>query len=124
MLPKAKRGTLKRNGGRVGQSAVTRIGTWAQHRWARSRLSAYVDGELSARQRRRVERHADACAECGPALRSLIRVIDALRRLPRPPATVADRVVVRLRQEIAEDGARPVSRHGSSHCEDLESADD
>ncbi len=86
---------------------MTRIGTWAQHRWARSRLSAYVDGELTARQRRRLERHADACTECGPALRSLIRVIHALRRLPRPPASnVAERVVARLRRDTVEGETR------------------
>lgn len=86
---------------------MTRIGNWTQHRWARTRLSAYVDGELTARQRRRLERHADACAECGPALRSLIRVIHALRTLPRPPApSVADRVIARLRCDAREHEVR------------------
>jgi anti-sigma factor RsiW len=82
---------------------VTRIGTCAQHRWAHARLSAYLDGELSPRQRRRLERHVSACADCAPTLRSLIRVIHALRTLPRPPASAAaDGVVARLRTDGAE----------------------
>jgi len=109
MLGRVQRqtGALKRNRHRPGHTTVTRIGKWAQHRWARTRLPAYVDGELTARQRRRLERHADACPECGPALRSLIRVIHALRALPRPPApTVADRAIARLRREAGEREAR------------------
>jgi anti-sigma factor RsiW len=79
---------------------VTRIGTRTRHRWASARLSAYVDGELSPRQRRRLERHAARCPDCTGTLRSLLRVIHALRTLPRPPdGQVADRVVARLRRE-------------------------
>ncbi len=87
---------------------MTRIGRWAQHRWTQGRLSAYVDGELTPPQRRRLERHADGCPDCGRTLRSLIRVIHDLRMLPRPPApAVADRVVSRLRREpIRHNGNR------------------
>jgi anti-sigma factor RsiW len=63
-------------------------------------MSAYVDGELSPRQRRRLERHAARCPDCTGTLRSLVRVIRALRTLPQPPdGQVADRVVARLRRE-------------------------
>ena len=82
---------------------MTRIGIRVQHRWARTRLSPYLDGELNPRRRRRLERHVSACAECGPTLRSLIRVIHALRTLPRQPAPdVAERVIARLQTDHVE----------------------
>lgn len=88
---------------------MTRIATWAQHRWTRARLSAYVDGDLSPRQRRRLERHAARCSDCRGTLRSLIRVIHALRTLPAPPdRRVAHRVVARVRREPVRGSASEV----------------
>ena len=57
---------------------MTRIRNWAEHRWAQPRLSAYVDGDLAPHAHRRMRRHANDCPECGPALRSLIRVVHSL----------------------------------------------
>jgi anti-sigma factor RsiW len=79
---------------------MTRIRNWAEHRWAHRRLSDYLDGELTLRTRRRLQRHADECPACGPTLHSLIRVIHELRRLSHAdrPA-VAPAVISRLRAE-------------------------
>lgn len=78
------------------------------HRWSRGRLSDYLDGELRLGERRRLERHADICPECGPALRTLAVVVSELRRLRRPRrASIAPRVVERLRQRVdGEPGIR------------------
>jgi anti-sigma factor RsiW len=43
-------------------------------RWA-DRLSEYLDGELSARERRKCEEHLARCADCATALDELGRVI-------------------------------------------------
>ncbi len=77
------------------------------HRWARRRLSDYLDDELTPAERRRLERHADICPECGPLLRALTVTVFRLRQLRfrRPgsvaPRVVAPRVIDRLRAEEA-----------------------
>lgn len=80
-----------------------------EHRWARRRLNAYVDGELLAPERRRVERHVRICPECGPMLSGLLRLAVALHDLRSPPRrSVADGVIRRLRHDKADrrTGAR------------------
>lgn len=69
------------------------------HRWARTRLSDYIDGDLSPDERRRVADHADLCPECGPLLRALTVTVFRLRQLRvRPSEPVAPRVIERLRE--------------------------
>ena len=60
------------------------------HRWTPTRMSAYLDAELAARDRARLERHVAECAECRRLLRGLRQVTDALHRLP--PAEGSDAV--------------------------------
>lgn len=45
-------------------------------------MSAYLDGELAARPRRRMKRHVGACRECRRLIGGLTAVIDAMHRLP------------------------------------------
>ena len=68
------------------------------HRFARSRLSDYVERELDASARRRIERHLDECPECDAAVRTLRAMLSALALLrQRVPAGVAEAVQARLR---------------------------
>jgi anti-sigma factor RsiW len=71
-----------------------------EHRWTSVHASAYLDGELSAAERARVEEHAGLCPECRQALRELRRTLEGLMGL-RPVCSegVADRVIDRLRRE-------------------------
>jgi anti-sigma factor RsiW len=46
-----------------------------------SRLSDYIDGDLEADERRRVERHLRWCPRCRRVLASLTRTVSGLRRL-------------------------------------------
>jgi anti-sigma factor RsiW len=65
-----------------------------------SRLNAYLDGELSGRDRERVEQHLGECGRCREALERLRAVADALAQLPTPPAVregFANRVLARVR---------------------------
>lgn len=45
-----------------------------EHRFAQRRLSAHVDGELNPSERRRIDRHAAECPECGPVLRGMVTI--------------------------------------------------
>jgi anti-sigma factor RsiW len=77
-----------------------RIGTRREHRWSSRHISDYLDDGLTAADRQRLRRHADRCPECGPLLRSLLRLVGALRAL-RPPAhtNVVSEILERLRSE-------------------------
>jgi anti-sigma factor RsiW len=58
------------------------------HRWAPGQMSAYLDAQLGAGSRGRMERHTNECAECRALLAGLRRMLDALQRLPPPDGGV------------------------------------
>ncbi len=67
------------------------------HQWSQQHLSHYVAGELRARARRRLDRHARDCVDCGRGIRAMRTLVSALRGLDglagvRAPATIFDRV--------------------------------
>jgi anti-sigma factor RsiW len=63
----------------------------------RERLSAWLDGELTAEERREVAAHLEGCAECRRELAALERLDAALGSLEAPtPARLADRVLDRV----------------------------
>jgi len=63
------------------------------HRWAMPRFSAYVEGDLPARQHRRLHDHEGICPECRQAIRSLKKLLSALPKLgaDKPTFGVGDR---------------------------------
>jgi anti-sigma factor RsiW len=72
-------------------------GHTGDHQWSQRHLSHYVEGDLSARARRRLDRHARDCEGCGRgirAMRALVYAVQALDGLAgiRAPATIFDRV--------------------------------
>ncbi len=85
--------------------------TRLDHRFAQRRMSDYVDGDLSPAQRRRLERHADLCPECGPLRRALFGLTIELRELRRrPERSLAAQVIEHIRAaepEHAETGTGP-----------------
>lgn len=71
-----------------------------EHRWTSARMSAYLDRELSERERHRLEAHAGICPECKRMLATLRKTLEGLRDLSRdssPPTGLADSVIERLR---------------------------
>ncbi len=69
-------------------------------------MSAYLDGELTTRGRRRLERHVGECQQCRKVLAGLRGVLDALHRLSAPreradAVQIAAAVRVRLREPPA-----------------------
>ena len=65
-------------------SLVTRTRFRRDHRWTPNHLSDFVDGDLSPRGRRRLERHAGICPECYHALVTLQRMLDLKRHASFP----------------------------------------
>ena len=85
---------------------MSRVRFALDHGWAPGRMSNYLDGELSARERDRMERHVGKCADCRGLLAGLRVVVAALHVLPTPkggpdPAQVAGAVRARLGQTPA-----------------------
>ena len=67
------------------------------HQWSQQHLSHYAEGDLSPRARRRLERHARDCPDCGRgirAMRALLRLLPGIegRDTVRAPAGIFDRV--------------------------------
>jgi anti-sigma factor RsiW len=58
------------------------------HRWAPSRMSEYLDDELSAAERVRMERHARDCPECDRVLAGLRALVRRLAGVPVPDGEV------------------------------------
>jgi anti-sigma factor RsiW len=65
-------------------NAVHQLRLRRDHRWAPGHMSAYLDGELAARARARLERHTEECPECRGVLYTLRRILGLLQRLPPP----------------------------------------
>jgi anti-sigma factor RsiW len=70
------------------------------HMWTRRHMSEYLDDELGARGRHRVERHTRRCPVCHRLLETLRRTVAGLHALgeqPVPAEGVSDSVISRLR---------------------------
>jgi len=65
-------------------------------------MSAYLDGELAGRRRRRMERHLAECGECHWVFGGLKLVTDALRRLSPPQGGGALRLADSVRLQLSE----------------------
>jgi anti-sigma factor RsiW len=71
-----------------------------EHRWTHEHLSGYLDGELAASERHRVDEHVGLCPQCSRVLATLRRTLEGLHLLRAPVYPgVADSVIGRLRDE-------------------------
>ncbi len=70
------------------------------HRFAVGHVSDYLDGELEAPARARVERHASVCPQCHELIEKLRRTLSALGglRADRRPQ-LAEGVIQRLQRD-------------------------
>jgi anti-sigma factor RsiW len=77
------------------------------HRFTRTQASAYLDGELRADDRGRIDSHTHMCPPCARFMAGLRRTVSALGRLRNteaPQVSVSDGVLARLRDEPHIDG--------------------
>ncbi|HEY2319014.1 MAG TPA: zf-HC2 domain-containing protein [Solirubrobacteraceae bacterium] len=73
------------------------------HHWAPGHMSEYVDGELVAGDRARMERHVRECPECDRVLTGLRALVRRLGGLPAPEGGVdAVRVAALVRARLDE----------------------
>ncbi len=71
-----------------------------EHDWTQAHVSEYIDEELTAEERARLEEHVSICPQCRRVLATLRRTVESLMGLgdeSRP--SVADGVIQRLRNE-------------------------
>jgi anti-sigma factor RsiW len=54
----------------------------SEHEWVEESLSPYIDGELSAKETARVERHLQECRACAENLATLRQTVTLLKELP------------------------------------------
>jgi anti-sigma factor RsiW len=75
------------------------------HRFTRTRASAYLDGELDSEDEARVDAHTHRCPPCAKFVAGLRRTISALGQLRSrdAAASVSDGVLARLREEPDSD---------------------
>jgi anti-sigma factor RsiW len=72
------------------------------HRWTPGRMSAYLDGELAARARARLERHTEECPECRGILYALRRILGLLQRLPPPKVEETPDIAAAVSRRLRE----------------------
>ena len=73
-----------------------------EHLWTNSHLSPYLDQEVSAAERIRVEEHTHICPKCRRMLETLRETLEGLRAMGAEggaPSGLADSVMERLRGE-------------------------
>jgi predicted anti-sigma-YlaC factor YlaD len=85
----------------VGQA---QIDEWREHHLAWRRLSSFLDADRPGQDLERVAHHVDHCAECGPTLEELARVVERLATLRRdPPASIVVETVRWLQEQWQRD---------------------
>lgn len=82
------------------------------HDFSQRHLSHYLDGDLSARARRRLERHAAECPDCSQGIRAMKALLRLIGRIDPPdelqaPVSVFDRVRVAAIASPAEPQRGP-----------------
>ena len=86
------------------------FGRTGDHEWSQRHLSHYVEGELRPRARRRLDRHARGCVDCGRGIRAMRALVYAVQGLDglasvHAPTTIFDRV------RLAGPGGSPSSQN-------------
>lgn len=73
----------------------------SEHAWVQDNLNAYFTGDLSAKDRARLERHLEQCAECAEdkaEIGEMEHVMEGIFQSTRPDAGLEDRAIQTLRR--------------------------
>jgi anti-sigma factor RsiW len=72
-------------------------------RWAQGHMSDYLDGELAASRRSRMQRHVKECPKCRRVLATLRGMVGALHRVPPPVGGAGGRqIAASVRRRLGE----------------------
>jgi anti-sigma factor RsiW len=74
------------------------------HRWGPGRMSAYLDGDLGAGDRARMERHTGRCPQCRRILNGLRQTVALLRAKSAVSEPAPLHFVAAVRAQIREVG--------------------
>jgi hypothetical protein len=86
-------------------TAWRRLNQRRDHRWARPRMSDYIERTLPPRQERRLAGHERVCPECArliATLEALLMVLPSLRLPPHAGFAIAERTAACVRAQIEE----------------------
>jgi anti-sigma factor RsiW len=72
------------------------------HHWAPDHMSDYLDGDLAASGRERMERHVGECRQCRTVLGELRLMIERLGRLASPEGGRAVGITAAVRVRLRE----------------------
>ena len=77
------------------------------HDWSQRHLSHYVERDMPPRARRRLERHAAECPDCGRAIRAMNALLRLIARVD-PPGEIRtpDTLFSRLHAEAIDSSAK------------------
>jgi anti-sigma factor RsiW len=75
------------------------------HAEIRDKLSAYLDGAVSPREKSLIEEHLETCQECAIVLRELRQTVARLRNLgeEEPPPWLTQRIMARIGEEAGRE---------------------
>ncbi len=73
------------------------------HRWAPSHMSPYLEDDVGASVRARLESHCAGCPECSRLLMSLRRMLAVLSAVPPARTPAAIDVASAVRERLQED---------------------
>jgi anti-sigma factor RsiW len=75
------------------------------HAEIRDKLSAYLDGAVTLREKSLIEKHLETCPECGTALRELRRTVARLGNLgeEHPPPWLTQRIMAQVGEEAGRE---------------------
>jgi anti-sigma factor RsiW len=78
------------------------------HGWSPDHMSEYIDREMDAGDRARIERHLRDCPECRDLMRSLQAMVETLGSLPgRPAQSVAGAVLAGVHERLGAGDDQP-----------------
>lgn len=88
----------------MATTAWRRLNRRRDHRWAQSRLSDYVDRELSPREYRRLGAHEEQCPDCPRLIATLQALLILLASCAAPGSglKVIERTLASIRARIEE----------------------
>ncbi len=74
------------------------------HNDIRHKLSEYIDGSVSAREKAGIEEHLKTCAKCSDALNELRKTVQHIKAVEEvdPPAWLARKIMAKVRAETKE----------------------